>query len=129
MQHVSVGDLLRRIKNDSTHPKASVVTPSLNKQELMDAKTLVPILVTELERSQLPEQMGKGTLMDGFPRNFAQQQEFEKVVSGSFTNRLIATCHLSSLCPLMTYSTANLLLSYSSIVLRRLRNSDISLVE
>ena len=47
----------------------------------MDAKVLVSILVTELEGPELLEQTGKGLLVDGFPRNMAQQQEFEETVS------------------------------------------------
>lgn len=80
MQHISVGDLLRRIiKNDTTHPQTGTLAFMLNKQELIDVKVLVPILQNELEESR-----GQGSrvmLVDRFPRNLAQQREFEEAVS------------------------------------------------
>jgi adenylate kinase family enzyme len=69
MQHISVDDLLRRIKNDTTHPQAGALAPMLNKQELIDAKVLVPILRNELEESESREQGRRAVLVDGFPRN------------------------------------------------------------
>jgi adenylate kinase family enzyme len=53
----------------------------LNKQELIDAKVLVPILSNELEDSESREQGRRVMLVDGFPRNLAQQREFEEAVS------------------------------------------------
>lgn len=61
MQHISVGDLLRRIKNDISHPQAGALAPMLNKQELIDAKVLVPILRNELEGSESREQGEEGS--------------------------------------------------------------------
>jgi adenylate kinase family enzyme len=81
VQHISVGDLLRRIKNDTTHPQAEALAYMLNKQELIDAKVLVPILRNELEESESREQGRRLMLVDGFPRNLAQRREFEEVVS------------------------------------------------
>jgi adenylate kinase family enzyme len=52
----------------------------LSKQELIDAKVLVPILRNKLEELESREQ-GKVILVDGFPRNLAQRREFEEVVS------------------------------------------------
>jgi adenylate kinase family enzyme len=60
VQHISVGNLLRRIKNDTTHPQAEALTSMLNKQELIDAKILVPILRNELEESESREQGRRG---------------------------------------------------------------------
>ncbi|RMZ81811.1 hypothetical protein DV738_g2028, partial [Chaetothyriales sp. CBS 135597] len=47
VQHVSVGDLLRRIRNDASHPQAETVASKLSKQELIDPKVLLaePALV------------------------------------------------------------------------------------
>ena len=81
MQHISVGDLLRRIKSDTTHPQAEPLAPMLNKQELIDARILVPILRNELEELKLREQGRKVILVDGFPRNLAQRRVFEEAVS------------------------------------------------
>lgn len=86
MEHISVGDLLRHIKNDITHPQASYITSMLNKQELIDAKILVPILKTALEEQKPREQCSKAVLVDGFPRNISQQMEFEEAVS-MFSNK------------------------------------------
>jgi hypothetical protein len=59
VQHISVGDLLRRItKNATTHPQAGALTSMLSKQELIDAKVLVPILRNELEESGSRERGG-----------------------------------------------------------------------
>ncbi|KAF4629875.1 hypothetical protein G7Y89_g8269 [Cudoniella acicularis] len=79
VQHISVGDLLRRIKNDHTHPQAGAIASMLNKQELIDAKVLVPILRNQLEELESREQGRKVMLVDGFPRNLAQRREFEEV--------------------------------------------------
>jgi UMP-CMP kinase len=82
VQHISVGDLLRRIiKNDTTHPQAGALASMLSKQELIDAKFLVPILRNELEESESREQGRRVMLVDGFPRNLAQRREFEEAVS------------------------------------------------
>jgi len=79
VQHISVGDLLRRIiKNDTTHPQAGALASMLNKQELIDAKVLVPILRNALEELESREQGRKVMLVDGFPRNLAQRREFEE---------------------------------------------------
>jgi adenylate kinase len=90
VQHISVGDLLRRIiKNDTTHPQAGALASMLNKQELIDAKVLVPILRNELEESRARDQGRRVMLVDGFPRNLAQRREFEEVVS-MLTSKLAA---------------------------------------
>lgn len=82
MQHISVGDLLRHIiKNATTHPQAGALASLVNKQELIDAKVLVPILRNELEESGSREQGRRVMLVDGFPRNLAQRREFEEAVS------------------------------------------------
>jgi len=81
VQHISVGDLLRRIKNDTTHPQAGALASILNKQELINAKVLVPILKNELEQLESREQGRRVMLVDGFPRNLAQRREFEEAVS------------------------------------------------
>jgi len=52
----------------------------LNKQELIDAKVLVPILRNELEESESREQGRRMILVDGFPWNLAQRREFEEAV-------------------------------------------------
>lgn len=53
----------------------------LNKQELIDAKVLVPILRNELEELESREQGRSVILVDRFPRNLAQRREFEEAVS------------------------------------------------
>jgi UMP-CMP kinase len=62
----------------------------LNKQELIDAKVLVPILRNELEESELREQGRRVMLVDGFPQNLAQRREFEEAVS-ILASKLAAT--------------------------------------
>lgn len=47
----------------------------------MDAKILVPILRSSLEKLRSPQQESKLVLVDGFPRNTSQQREFEEAVS------------------------------------------------
>ncbi|KAF8847457.1 P-loop containing nucleoside triphosphate hydrolase protein [Acephala macrosclerotiorum] len=78
VQHISVGDLLRRLKNDTTHPQAESLASMLSKQELIDARILVPILRNELEESESREQGRRVMLVDGFPRNLAQRRGFEE---------------------------------------------------
>ncbi|OBT71263.1 hypothetical protein VF21_09929 [Pseudogymnoascus sp. 05NY08] len=72
VQHISVGDLLRRIKNDNTDPQAEVLAYMLNKQELIDGKVLVPILKTELEELELRGRRKRGILVDG--KQFAKPE-------------------------------------------------------
>lgn len=81
MQHISVGDLLRRIKNDTTHPQAEAFATMVNKGELVDGKLLVPILRNELEELSSRAPGRRVMLVDGFPRNSAQRMEFEEGVS------------------------------------------------
>jgi len=50
----------------------------LNKQELANAKVLIPILRNELEELESREQGRRVMLVDGFPRNLAQRREFEE---------------------------------------------------
>jgi len=78
VQHISVGDLLRRIKNDTTHPQAGAIASMLNKQELISAEVLVPVLRNELETVASREQGTRVVLVDGFPRNLAQRMGFEE---------------------------------------------------
>ena len=80
-QHISVGNLLRRIKNDGTHPQAEAIATLLNRQELIDAKVLVPILRSKLDESKSLNGATLVILVDGFPRNLAQLEEFEETVS------------------------------------------------
>ncbi|TAQ86794.1 hypothetical protein B7494_g4879 [Chlorociboria aeruginascens] len=77
VQHISVGDLLRSIMNDTADPQAEVIAPLLNKQELIDGNILVPLLAREVEKVGREEEK-RVILVDGFPRNLAQQREFEK---------------------------------------------------
>jgi hypothetical protein len=56
---------------------AFFVASMLSKQELIDAKVLVPILRNELEGSESREQGRRVMLVDRFPRNLAQRREFE----------------------------------------------------
>jgi hypothetical protein len=61
----------------------------LNKQELINAKVLVPILRSELEELESREQGRRVMLVDGFPRNSEQRREFEEAVS-MLTSKLVA---------------------------------------
>ncbi|KAN0098375.1 P-loop containing nucleoside triphosphate hydrolase protein [Hyaloscypha variabilis] len=82
VQHISAGDLIRRIvKNSTAQVKAGTITSMLSKQELIHAKVLVPILKNELEDSESREQGRRVILVDGFPRRLAQQREFEEKVT------------------------------------------------
>ena len=80
VQHVSVGNLLRRIKDDGTDPQAEVIASQLSRQELINAKVLVPILKAELDKLRLQNPARPVILVDGFPRNMAQLMEFETEV-------------------------------------------------
>jgi adenylate kinase family enzyme len=89
VQHISVGNLLQRIiKNNTTYPQVGALASNLSKQELIDAKVLVPILRNKLKESESREQ-GRVMLVNGFPRNLAQQREFEEVVS-MLASKLVA---------------------------------------
>ncbi|KAI9896164.1 hypothetical protein N3K66_008336 [Trichothecium roseum] len=77
VKHISVGNLLRRIKNDTTHPQSGVIAPILNKQELINGNLLIPIIRSELERIETLEPEGRAVLVDGFPRSLAQLKIFE----------------------------------------------------
>jgi len=123
VQHISVGDLLRRIKNDITHPQAGALAPMLNKQELIDAKVLVPILRNELEGSESREQGRRVVLVDGFPRNLAQRRGFEEAVS-MLASKASSKC--TTLCPNAASSSQNPDSFYSSTVLKKSRSSAIS---
>lgn len=95
MQHILVGDLLRRIKNDNTNPQAEVLAYMLNKQELIDGKVLLPILKTELEELESRDPRKRGILVDGFPRNLEQLRQFE--AASILSNNLIAIlCYVST---------------------------------
>jgi adenylate kinase family enzyme len=92
VQHISVGDLLRRITKETIHPQAGALASMLNKQELIDAKVLVPILRGELEELGLREQGRRVMLVDGFPRNLAQRREFEDTVSVLASKLVVVFC-------------------------------------
>ncbi|KAI9896022.1 hypothetical protein N3K66_009091 [Trichothecium roseum] len=77
VKHISVGDLLRRIKNDTTHSQSGVIAPMLNRQELIDGNLLIPIIRSELEKIETLEPERRAVLVDGFPRNLAQLRIFE----------------------------------------------------
>ncbi|KAH8744181.1 hypothetical protein F5882DRAFT_387708 [Hyaloscypha sp. PMI_1271] len=66
--------------------KTGTLASMLNKQELIDAKVLVPILRNELEESESREQGNRVMLVDGFPRNLAQRREFEEAQAGRRTH-------------------------------------------
>lgn len=122
MQHISVGDLLRRIKNNNTDPQAEVLAYMLNKQELIDGKVLVPILKTELEELESRDRRKRGILVDGFPRNLEQLRQFE--AASILSNNLIAI-----LCYVFTNAASSLQNPnsfYFSTVPRKSRGSDIS---
>lgn len=53
----------------------------LHKQELINAKVLVPLLRNELEELESRDQGRRVMLVDGFPRNLAQRRGFEETVS------------------------------------------------
>jgi len=98
----------------------------LNKQELIDANILVPILRNELEESVSREQGRRVILVDGFPRNLEQQREFEEAVS-MLASKLAAACFVYiSLYTDATSSSQNLCSFCSSTVPRKSRNSVIS---
>lgn len=63
----------------------------LNKQELIDAKVLTPILRSELEELAPRENGRSVVLVDGFPRNTSQRREFEEVVN-MFASKLAEAC-------------------------------------
>ncbi len=81
MQHISVGNLLRRIKDDPDDPDSEALAIALPKQELIPSSTLFPILKVEVERVAKRELESKVILVDGFPRCLDQQKEFEEKVS------------------------------------------------
>ena len=96
----------------------------LNKQELIDAKVLVPILRKELEELESREQGGRVMLLDGFPRNLAQRRGFEEVVS-MLARKLAAVLYIPAY--VLTASSSQNPYSFcSSTVLKRSQSSGIS---
>jgi adenylate kinase family enzyme len=79
LKHISVGDLLRDIKAENTHPHASAVASALETQDLVDSKILMSILKEELNKSYLQAGV-EAIILDGFPRNKAQIADFETEV-------------------------------------------------
>src|SRR5882672_3150878 len=94
----------------------------LNKQELIDAKVLVPILRDELEESESREQGSRVMLVDGFPRNLAQRREFEEAVS-MLASKLAA---VYSLCPNAASRSQNPYSFSSSTAPKKSQSSGIS---
>jgi adenylate kinase family enzyme len=128
VQHISVGNLLRRLKNNTAYPNAGVLESMLNKQELIDANILVPILKNELEELESRDQGRRVILVDGFPRNLEQQRVFENTVS-MLASKLAAACYIYiTLYTNVASSSQNLYLFYSSTVLKKLRNNGTSRV-
>lgn len=82
VRHISVGNLLRQIKNDATHALAETITSKLNKQELIDGHILVSILKSDLSQEE-PEHGRRTVLLDGYPRNMEQLRAFEDEVEHS----------------------------------------------
>lgn len=98
----------------------------LNKQELIDAKVLVPILRNELEESLSREQRRRVILVDGFPRNSAQRREFEEAVNMFASKLAAAYCVCTTLCTNAASSSQNLFSFYSSTAPKKSRSSGIS---
>lgn len=99
----------------------------LNKQELINANILVPILKNELEDLVSREQGRRVILIDGFPRNLEQQREFERAVSILGSKLAVAfVCVCFSLYTNAASSSQSLCSFCSSAVLKRSRNSVIS---
>ncbi|KAH8803479.1 P-loop containing nucleoside triphosphate hydrolase protein [Xylogone sp. PMI_703] len=81
VQHVSVGELLRRItRNETAYPQAGHLASKVAKQELLSAEVLVPILRNEFEELQLRKPGTRVILVDGFPRDLSQQRGFEEAI-------------------------------------------------
>ncbi|KFY26710.1 hypothetical protein V493_03911 [Pseudogymnoascus sp. VKM F-4281 (FW-2241)] len=94
VQHISVGDLLRRIKNNNTDPQAAALAYMLNKQRLIDGKVLVPILKTELEELASRDQRKSGILFAkselvlffNCPKEVAKQRYLTRNLEGRETD-------------------------------------------
>lgn len=80
MHHISIGDLLRSIKNDPGHPHMQYVRNMLDTHELIDPQVLIPILKNELQRVESEKQGKKAILIERFPLHMAQLREFEEHV-------------------------------------------------
>jgi UMP-CMP kinase len=90
VQHVSVSNLLRRIKDDPDHPDSEALAIALPQQKIIPSSILFPIVKVELEEVAKREPQSKLILVDGFPRCLDQQKEFEEKV-GSYRNELTKT--------------------------------------
>jgi adenylate kinase family enzyme len=89
--HISVGDLLRGIRAESSHPQAAAISSALIKQDLIGPEILNPILKDELEKLKM-ESGGvhfRALLLDGFPRNTAQMKAFEAEVRDTIKPNVI----------------------------------------
>lgn len=78
MQHMSVGDVLRKVIANNNHPS---INQKLEKQELINPKELLPILKDKLSKADLKDPERRVMLIDGFPRSKAQGEAFEAEVT------------------------------------------------
>ncbi|CAG8973643.1 hypothetical protein HYALB_00002209 [Hymenoscyphus albidus] len=74
VQHMSVGDVLRKVATNNNHPS---INQKLEKQELINAEELLPILKDKLSEAGLKDPERRVMLIDGFPRSKAQGEAFE----------------------------------------------------
>lgn len=79
--HLSVGDYMRELSQDSTFDEQGIIQEYLRQGELLPTQVILPILCKKVQ-----EEKEKGYhhfLVDGFPRQLAQGVEFEKQVRSS----------------------------------------------
>ncbi|CAG8972334.1 hypothetical protein HYALB_00001737 [Hymenoscyphus albidus] len=74
VQHMSVGDVLRKVVVNNNHPS---INQKLEKQELINPEELLPILKDKLSEADLKDPERRVMLIDGFPRSKAQGEAFE----------------------------------------------------
>ncbi|CAG8981305.1 hypothetical protein HYALB_00005105 [Hymenoscyphus albidus] len=74
VQHMSVGDVLRKVVASNNHPS---IHQKLEKQELINPEELLPILKDKLSEADLKDPERRVMLIDGFPRSKAQGEAFE----------------------------------------------------
>ncbi len=69
--HTSFGNLLRRIKNDTSHGSSKVVTAASKKQNLLEGKVLFDILVYKIHEI-IEREADAGAVFDKRCREFSQ---------------------------------------------------------
>lgn len=75
--HLSVGDFLRNYTKSAINKQTVTIHQHLEQHKLLPGTMLMPLLLDKIEEAQTDKEV---YLIDGFPRNLEQADEFEKAV-------------------------------------------------